>query len=510
MNFYTIGNLAGRAAIVDPEERLSREVFSATKRLARIIALLARGVPSLAFFTARLWRAKGAKSALLPLLYYGLAFEVAQRLFPKNIGELYRAQAGAVGAFFRSATRAQTHGEAIAAMGGAPVEKQVVLSKFKAVAGAAQDLFTANSKFSLIFKTAYIYLPRVFLSAMVYWPVLNSPVGSNTASELGSFRETAQVLLEMLVANGDVLTMYSQAEHMQGTAFRITSLHDTLAKLSATFGQRQTATFATGPEISFSNVQVTTPTKVKLVKDLNFSVPPRTGKLLLTGQNGAGKSSIFRCLGGLWESQGNIVKPLPSDIFYLPQKPYNVLGTLTEQVTYPFTTSLRDEEMHALLESVDLLHLLSSADAKNTVVNWEERLSLGESQRLAMARLFFYKPKFAIIDEATSACSKAMEDALYRRCEELGIAYITICHRPALKRYHDVNLNLTGDGNGGWELKTIDHSSEDVDEDGPARKLSEKDVSLRNLVHQLPKTGPEAWVAARSGPYAALRNKPEM
>ena len=54
--------------------------------------------------------------------------------------------------------------------------------------------------------------------------------------------------------------------------------------------------------------------------------------MLLTGHNGAGKSSVFRCLAGLWKiPEGQIQKPgsakgnnsLAGTVFYLPQKPYN-------------------------------------------------------------------------------------------------------------------------------------------------------------------------------------------
>ena len=61
-------------------------------------------------------------------------------------------------------------------------------------------------------------------------------------------------------------------------------------------------------------------------------------------------------------------------------------------------------------------------------------------------------------DECTSAVSLEMEAALYRECAAMSITYITICHRPALKAYHTHNLNLTGDGKGGWEMVEIDQS----------------------------------------------------
>ena len=78
-----------------------------------------------------------------------------------------------------------------------------------------------------------------------------------------------------------------------------------------------------------------------MVDDLSFTLGLKES-LLITGHNGAGKSSIFRCLGGLWNIPcGTITKPgggskgLLSGVFYVPQKPYQVLGTLADQLTYP-------------------------------------------------------------------------------------------------------------------------------------------------------------------------------
>lgn len=96
--------------------------------------------------------------------------------------------------------------------------------------------------------------------------------------------------------------------------------------------------------------------------------------------------------------------------------------------SYPQKASISDEEMQFLLEEVDLSHLM--AQRKNT--SWEG-LSLGELQRLAIARLLHQKPSYAILDECTSACTLLVEEFLYKKLKELGIAYITICHRPALK-----------------------------------------------------------------------------
>lgn len=83
-------------------------------------------------------------------------------------------------------------------------------------------------------------------------------------------------------------------------------------------------------------------------------------------------------------------------------------------------------------------------------VNWGDELSLGEQQRLGMARLFYHKPKFAILDECTSAVTTDMEERFAAKVRAMGTSCITISHRPALVAFHDVVLSL--DGEGGWSV----------------------------------------------------------
>ena len=111
---------------------------------------------------------------------------------------------------------------------------------------------------------------------------------------------------------------------------------------------------------------------------------------------------MLRCLGGLWDiPTGRITKPggesgLHTEVFYLPQKPYQVLGTLLDQITYPETgaNKISTEELHEILQEFQLEYLLERPGVLVDEINWEEELSLGEKQRLAMARLMYQKPNF--------------------------------------------------------------------------------------------------------------------
>lgn len=116
--------------------------------------------------------------------------------------------------------------------------------------------------------------------------------------------------------------------------------------------------------------------------------------------------------------------------------------------------ALTDDKLRELLDLVDLGYLFEQRSDAN--VNWEQSLSLGETQRLAMARLFYHQPMFAILDECTSGVSQMMERRLYDLCQARNITCITISHRPALIAYHDLKLEL--DGRGSYSLETISHS----------------------------------------------------
>ena len=70
-----------------------------------------------------------------------------------------------------------------------------------------------------------------------------------------------------------------------------------------------------------------------------------------------------------------------------------------------------------------------------------------------MARLFYHKPSFGILDESTSAMSKEIERSIYENCKKLGITIFIVSHKPELNDLHDYQLNFLGEG--AWEWKSL-------------------------------------------------------
>jgi ATP-binding cassette subfamily D (ALD) long-chain fatty acid import protein len=166
---------------------------------------------------------------------------------------------------------------------------------------------------------------------------------------------------------------------------------------------------------------------------------------------------------------------------FLPQRPYLSVGTLRDQVIYPDgelemrERGRRDIELKRVLEDARLGHLPDREGGWDTRKEWKDVLSGGEKQRMAIARLLYHEPRYAVIDEGTSAVSSDVEGLLYERCKEKGITLITISTRASLKRYHTYNLTLgLGEDGTGWEYDRIGTEKEKMGVERELQELKDK------------------------------------
>jgi len=255
--------------------------------------------------------------------------------------------------------------------------------------------------------------------------------GVDTSNISRDYIRNNQNLVNLSKAIGRIIISYKDMQNLAGYTFLVNKLDQVITDINeGKFVRTQVneeilknyvGEYKESDIIEFEDVPIITPNGDKLVPKIRFSIE-KGNHTFITGPNGCGKSSLFRILGNLWPLYGGVLKkPKMHEIFYIPQRPYLPTGTLRDQVIYPMsskefqTCGKTDEDINKLFDEVCLDNLKTRFSAKglNTLRDWNDVLSGGEKQRIAMARLFFHCPKYAILDECTSQVSIDIETKMY-------------------------------------------------------------------------------------------------
>ncbi|KAJ4898758.1 ABC transporter D family member 1 [Raphanus sativus] len=506
MVYYKISHVDGR--ITHPEQRIASDVPRFSSELSELIQDDLTAVTDGILYAWRLCSYASPKY-IFWILAYVLGAGTAIRTFSPSFGKLMSKEQQLEGEYRQLHSRLRTHSESIAFYGGETREESHIQQKFKNLVTHMSDVLHDHWWFGMIQDFLLKYLGATVAVILIIEPFFSGHLRPDDstlgrAEMLSNIRYHTSVIISLFQALGTLSISSRRLSRLSGFADRIHELMAVSRELSGddktSLQRNRSRNYLTEASyVEFSGVKVVTPTGNVLVEDLTLRVE-QGSNLLITGPNGSGKSSLFRVLGGLWPLvSGHIVKPgvgsdLNKEIFYVPQRPYMAVGTLRDQLIYPLTSDqetvpLTETGMVELLENVDLEYLLDRY-RPDKEVNWGDELSLGEQQRLGMARLFYHKPKFAILDECTSAVTTDMEERFAAKVRAMGTSCITISHRPALVAFHDVVLSL--DGEGGWSVHyKRDDSAPLTDAGVDSAKISENDRQNDAMVVQ------RAFAAAR-------------
>eukprot|EP01088_Endostelium_zonatum_P010663 TRINITY_DN241_c0_g1_i1.p1 TRINITY_DN241_c0_g1~~TRINITY_DN241_c0_g1_i1.p1 ORF type:complete len:669 (+),score=158.34 TRINITY_DN241_c0_g1_i1:80-2086(+) len=478
LTYYKLSNLNRNRTDVD--QRVSNDITRFSREITVLYGNLLKPCLEIVVISRALAKLMGFRQLVGFFLYFAISAVWLKFCMPP-FARMTSLTQKLEGDFRTHHNRIITRSEEIAFYGGANREKEIVNDSFRGLKTVLNKHYLLQCATSILDSYVIKYGGTMFAYSMLIPAVYLgfNDLDKKPAIEVMEYYLTATQLFVALGTACKLLVLsHKQLQGVSGLTSRVYELLQVLKNPITTVEHGNTITQANnniteGDEIVFRDVDIISPTGQLLAKNLNFEVKKGTN-VLISGPNGAGKSSLFRLLGGLWPlHSGRLVRPPRSQLFYVPQQPYLVPGTLRDQITYPVHVSntREDTKLLELMEAVGLSYLVTREGGLDTVKDWFDVLSGGEKQRVVMARLFYHKPQFGILDECTSAVSVDVEGSIYEKCKEMGITIFTVSHRPQLMHHHDFMLRLEGN-EGRWQWTDLSEKKKEEQEQGQMKYYS--------------------------------------
>jgi vitamin B12/bleomycin/antimicrobial peptide transport system ATP-binding/permease protein len=337
--------------------------------------------------------------------------------------------------------RVRENSEQIALLEGESAETDRLLMRFGNVVANWYAIMTRQKRLTF-FTAGYSQISTVFPFVVV------SPAYFAGAVQLGGLMQTANAFGQVQGALSFFINIYRNLAEWRAVVERLDGFDLSVAAARAAAVASPAIALNPGETtaVSLKDLAVRLPNGVPLVTASDISIKPGE-RVLVSGPSGAGKSTLFRALAGVWPfGSGTVVVPKGAKLMILPQRPYFPIAPLAAAVAYPAEPGrFAAAEVARVIAAVGLPDLAARVDEE---AHWNRMLSLGEQQRLGIARALLHAPDFLFLDEATASLDEPAEAALYRLMDErLGAATIvSIGHRSTLAAFHRRRLTFTKTG----------------------------------------------------------------
>ena len=337
--------------------------------------------------------------------------------------------------------RTRENAEQIAALGGEAAERERHLSRFSPVI-ANWLAIMQRTKLLTFFTASYSQASTIFPYIVV------SPAYFSGAMQLGGLMQTASAFNSVHTALSYFITSYRNIAEWRAIIARLAGFQEAIAAGEAaavTPPVIETVPRGAGAGFVVDHLNVRLPDGDPIVAAEHIAFPAGE-RVLVTGPSGSGKSTLFRAIAGIWPfGSGRVSVPKDAKVMLVPQRPYFPVAPLAAAVGYPAKAGTFDDAQVAeALVTVGLPELVGRLGEE---AHWNRMLSLGEQQRLAIARALLHAPDYLFLDEATASLDEAAEAALYRLLHDRlrGTTIISIGHRSTLGAFHGRRVELVPD-----------------------------------------------------------------
>ncbi|WP_109479219.1 ABC transporter ATP-binding protein/permease [Paraburkholderia sp. C35] len=438
----------------NPDQRITVDIDALVTQTQTLFLGLIKTGASLVAFVAVLWTLSGPIDFSLLgtrwrvpgyLVWVALAYALVtswivhvagRRLMPLTF---QKERAEADFRFMMAGVR--EHAEQVALYHGSDTESTRMKSGFEAVRANFWQIVRFRLRFEPI-NVLITYISLVF----AYFVAL--PRYLRHAISFGDLTQLSGAFMAVNSALSWFIHSYAALQHYRVVVARLAGLQQ-----EAERGEASSSGKKCGPEnilrtsvqqsmLDVQALSLYTPEGRLLAQPLTFKVVPGD-RWLIRGKSGAGKSTLMRTLAGIWPYGTGIVNlPQHASLLFLPQKTYVPPGTLQNALCYPASADTFDiARCKQALEDCRLGQYVASLNESD---RWGQRLSPGEQQRLAFARVLLHRPDYVFMDEATSAVDEGTERHLYETLirQLPASSLISVSHHAALEQWHTQTLEI--------------------------------------------------------------------
>ncbi|MGY3548043.1 putative ATP-binding cassette transporter [Bradyrhizobium sp. USDA 4472] len=338
--------------------------------------------------------------------------------------------------------RVRENSEQIALLKGEGAERSRLLDRFGFVIGNWYAIMSRTKRltmFTASYQQAAVIFPYVLVAPAFFAKKIQLGDMMQTASAFSSVQGALSffvVAYRSLAEWRSIVARLDGFEMSVATAANV-SAHEPTIELKAAGGSRN---------IGLDKLCVNLPNGAPLVAADGFAIQTPE-RVLVTGPSGSGKSTLFRAIAGIWPfGTGSIVIPAQAKLMMLPQRPYFPVGALGDAVIYPAAPGAF--QATRIRDAVTSVGLPDLAERLTEEGHWNRMLSLGEQQRLGLARALLHAPDYLFLDEATASLDEPSEARLYRLLTERlpQATIVSIGHRSTLDAFHTRKVTMVKDG----------------------------------------------------------------
>jgi vitamin B12/bleomycin/antimicrobial peptide transport system ATP-binding/permease protein len=437
---------AASGGLSNPDQRIADDVRSLTTGTLSLCLIFLNGMFTIVAFSGVLWTISRLLFAVG--VGYAMVGSLLAVRFGRPLVRLNYDQSDREATFRAELVHVRENAESVALVRreehfGFRLERTI-----DALIANLRRLIAVNRNLGF-FTTGYNYMIQLIPALIV------APLFIRGSAQFGEIPQASMAFAHLVGAFSLVVNQFGQLSSYAAVLARLSALGEA-AETAPSPGTPDIAVADEGGRLAFERLTLRAPQDARLlVRELSLELVPAACALVVGPHDAT--VALERAIAGMWPSgEGRIVRP--TDVMFLPERPYLPPGTLRQLLVGANATALAGEDEHlwGALRIAGVEGAVRRAGGPDVELNWDNALSLQEQRLLEIARMLLAAPSFVVLTRLDAHLGAATASEARATLSARGIGYLALENEmPAAARFDEI-VRIAADGS--W-TRTVDRSA---------------------------------------------------